>query len=173
MCNWQVIISNLTVFIHLLFCRGDLSVELLRHPGDERRLRLHVKVAPAPLLIMHRDVLACHQEFSCKVVLMLQIQNILHRERRGAGRTGIHPRKVMQQRWEAVWRPAAAAGALSGQTISGGGPEKIEIVNNPPREKGRYISVTPSPAGWPPPPPPPPRLRALLTLQEHPTLLSN
>lgn len=164
MCSWRVIISNLTVFIYLLFCRGDMSVELLRHPGDERRLRLHVMVVPVPLLIMHRGVLASHQEFICKVVLMLQVQNILYRERRRAGRTWIHPRKVFPQRYEPVWRTAL----LPLWTDYEREPEKIEIVHNPPREKVRYISVTPSPADWPLP-----RLLALLTLQEHPTLFSN
>lgn len=117
--------------MYFLFCRTYMTTELLRHPGDER-LRLQVTVAPVPrrpvhMLRMHGDVLVSHQEFICKfVMLMFQIQNILHREWRRAGRTWMHASKVSRN---------ALPDACLKWLMSGGPPQ-------PTSGKDRYISVT-------------------------------
>lgn len=82
--------------MYLLFCRRVVSVELLPHPGDAwlRLAVIDVRHAPGRTvgaLVIHRNNLTCHQKIIFKVVVVSQLQNVLHRERRCARRTGMHP----------------------------------------------------------------------------------
>lgn len=141
----------LTLFIYLLFCRWVVSVELLLHPRGARLRLAVIDVAPAPgrtvhVLVMHRKSLIAHHKLIFKVVVVLQVQNILHRKRRRARRTGMHPQVGCAPIWilfdalcsSCWWR--CRTPLLTDWWVRAW---RLKSFKSPAKERGRDISVTP------------------------------